>query len=265
MGRSFSRLVPAFFAVALIGPLVNPFPTYARTRVRASAAAKNSSGVVAGTAVQPFLPLGIAAEPNVPAQTIVAAVKAKWINVYDTPGATKARWVLNNATNFSGRHVFVVLANQGDWMKVEVPVRPNGTTGYVRTADVNLATHDFAIVVSLTGRRLTLYKGGQVVLQEKVGIGMNATPTPVGAFFLRELARTSNPGGAYGPYAFGLSAYSNVLQKFGRGDGQIGLHGTNQPGLLGTQVSHGCIRISNATITRLARTLPQGVPIDIRP
>lgn len=259
------RLVPAPLVVGLMLATYSPSPALARARARTIVPATKSSGVVAGTAVQPLVPLGIAPEPNVPAQTIVASVKAKSINVYDAPGAPKARWVLNNATNFSGRHVFVVLANQGDWMKVAVPVRPNGTTGFVRTADVNLATHDFAIVVSLNNRRLTLYKGGQAVLQEKVGIGKSATPTPVGAFFLRELARTSNPGGAYGPYAFGLSAYSNVLQTFGRGDGQIGLHGTNRPGQLGTSVSHGCIRISNATITRLARTLPQGVPIDIRP
>jgi lipoprotein-anchoring transpeptidase ErfK/SrfK len=69
--------------------------------------------------------------------------------------------------------------------------------------------------------------------------------------------------GAYGPYAFGLSAHSNVLYSFGGGPGQIGLHGTNNPASLGTNASHGCIRISNAGITKLARLLPLGTPVTI--
>jgi lipoprotein-anchoring transpeptidase ErfK/SrfK len=96
-----------------------------------------------------------------------------------------------------------------------------------------------------------------------VAVGSPKYPTPLGSFYMRELARPRNPKGAYGPWAFGLSAYSNVLQTFGRGDGQIGIHGTNQPDLLGQSVSHGCIRMRNATITKLAQMLPQGVPVEI--
>ena len=80
---------------------------------------------------------------------------------------------------------------------------------------------------------------------------------------LHELLQQANPSGAYGPYAFGLSAYSNVLYSFGGGPGQIGLQGTNEPGALGTNVSHGCIRISNSGISRLARILPLGTPVQI--
>jgi lipoprotein-anchoring transpeptidase ErfK/SrfK len=60
-----------------------------------------------------------------------------------------------------------------------------------------------------------------------------------------------------------LSAYSDVLYSFGGGPGQIGLHGTNEPSALGTNVSHGCIRISNVAITQLARILPLGTPVQI--
>ena len=198
-----------------------------------------------------------------PIVTIIAAAKAALTPVYDKAGAVKPIATLNNRTNFSGRHVFLVLATEGDWYKVELPMRPNGRTGYVKAADVVLYQHDFAIHVSLSAHAMVVYKAGKEIMRETVAVGSAKYPTPTGSFYLRELARPSNPKGAYGPYAFGLSAYSNVLQSFGRGDGQIGVHGTNTPAQLGQSVSHGCIRVRNAAITLLAKTLPQGVPIEI--
>src|SRR4051812_11679181 len=97
----------------------------------------------------------------------------------------------------------------------------------------------------------------------KVGLGTSTTPTPGGVFFTEELLRPTDPGGAYGPYAYGLSGYSRVLNEFMGGDGQLGIHGTNDPSSLGRSVSHGCIRVSNATITTLAKMLPIGVPVQI--
>lgn len=199
---------------------------------------------------------------TIPSITVVAAAKFASTNVYDRIGA-KPITSLNNRTNFSGRHVFLVLEQQGDWFKVELPMRPNGRVGYVRAGDVTLYQHDYSMVVSLGAHTLTLYKAGQEVLHETVAVGSTKYPTPTGSFFLRELARPRNPKGAYGPWAFGLSAYSNVLQTFGRGDGQIGIHGTNEPAKLGQSVSHGCIRMRNEAITKLAQTLPQGVPLQI--
>ena len=91
--------------------------------------------------------------------------------------------------------------------------------------------------------------------------GPSVLPTPTGTYFIVELLKQPNPHGVYGPYAFGLSAFSNVLTSFGGGPGQIGLHGTDDPSRLGTNVSHGCIRISNVGITKLARLLPLGTPV----
>ncbi len=202
---------------------------------------------------------------KVAAVTIVASAKAAITPVYDSATSVKPFVSFNNRTNFSGRHVFVVLGQQGDSFKVLLPMRPNGITGFVKAKDVNLYQHDYAAVVSLSAKTLTLYKGGKEVLQDVVAVGSAKYPTPTGSFFMRELARPRNPAGSYGPWAFGLSGYSNVLQKFGRGDGQIGIHGTNLPKQLGQNVSHGCIRMSNATITKLAKLLPQGVPVEIVP
>ncbi|HEV7148765.1 MAG TPA: L,D-transpeptidase, partial [Pedococcus sp.] len=91
--------------------------------------------------------------------------------------------------------------------------------------------------------------------------GTGGTPTPVGSFFLTELLAPTNPG--YGPYAYGLSAFSDVLTSFGGGPGQIGLHGTSEAGSIGHSSSHGCIRLSNADITTLAKILPLGTPVNI--
>ncbi len=201
----------------------------------------------------------------VPTKTMVAAALSRFVNVYDSPTAKKPSVKMDNRKNFSGRNVFLVIG-KGDpgWLKVLVPARPNGRTGWVKTSEVGVFEHDWAIVVSKSTFTLTVYKAGKVVQTEKVAVGQNKWPTPVGMFFIRELARPANPKGSYGAYAFGLSAYSNVLTQFGRGDGQIGIHGTNQPQALGTQASHGCVRVANEGITKMAKSLPQGVPVDIR-
>jgi lipoprotein-anchoring transpeptidase ErfK/SrfK len=201
----------------------------------------------------------------VPAKTMVAAALTRFVNVYDSPTAKKPSVKMDNRKNFSGRHVFLVVG-KGDpgWLKVLVAARPNGRTGWVKTSEVGVFEHEWAIVVSKSTFTLTVYKAGVIVQTEKIAVGQNKWPTPTGMFFIRELARPANPKGSYGAYAFGLSAYSNVLTQFGRGDGQIGIHGTNAPAALGTQASHGCIRVSNDGITKMAKTLPQGVPVDIR-
>jgi hypothetical protein len=234
----------------------------AKKPVTPAATVPNLAATASATpAVAPVVaPPGMGAPAPV---TVVAAAKNATTPIYDTATGAKPFTVLNNKTNFSGRHVFVVQAKEGESYRVYLPMRPNGRLGYVRAADVSLYQHDYAVIVSLSKKTLTLYKAGAVQMTESVGVGKSQWPTPTGSFYMRELARPRNPRGSYGPWAFGLSAYSTVFQKFGRGDGQIGIHGTNEPKLLGTQVSHGCIRMRNEAITKLAQTLPQGVPVEI--
>jgi lipoprotein-anchoring transpeptidase ErfK/SrfK len=150
-------------------------------------------------------------------------------------------------------------------MKVLLPVRPNGTEGWIRESDVMLSKHAFRIRVELAAHRITVLNRDQVILQEPIGVGTAAHPTPGGEYYTTDLLKQPDPRGPYGPYAYGLSGYSPVLTEFGGGDGQLGIHGTNDPASLGTDVSHGCIRISNAGITRLAGVLPLGVPVEVDP
>jgi lipoprotein-anchoring transpeptidase ErfK/SrfK len=86
---------------------------------------------------------------------------------------------------------------------------------------------------------------------------------PHRAFFLADRLKPANPCGAYGPYAFGLSGFSDVLTNINGGNGIIDLHGTDEPARVGTDVSHGCIRLPNADITELAGQPPVGTPVTI--
>lgn len=157
--------------------------------------------------------------------------------------------------------VFHVVQEEGDWIEVQLPIRPNGSTGWVRASDVTLNSLSYELSASIDDRTLTLTKDGDKVQTFDVAIGTGDTPTPTGDFYLTELLIPTNEG--YGPYAFGLSAYSDVLNSFGGGPGQIGLHGTPHADSIGQAASHGCIRLHNDDITTLAGILPLGTPITI--
>jgi lipoprotein-anchoring transpeptidase ErfK/SrfK len=161
--------------------------------------------------------------------------------------------------------VFLVLARRADgWLKVALPVRPNQASGWVRASAVRLARDPYRVEIQLARHRLIVREHDRVVLRAPIGVGRAVSPTPTGRYFLADLLRPPDPNGFYGPYAFGLSAYSPVYTSFAGGDGQIGIHGTNDPGALGSDVSHGCIRVRNAVVARLARQLPLGTPVRIR-
>lgn len=95
-----------------------------------------------------------------------------------------------------------------------------------------------------------------------MAVGSVDDPTPSGRFYVTDRVRPPDPGGSYGAFALGLSAHSPTLSEFGSGDGQIGIHGTNEPGSIGQAVSHGCIRVPADVVPLLAR-IPLGTPVMI--
>ncbi len=149
-----------------------------------------------------------------------------------------------------------------EWIEVFLPVQPNGTTGFIKRADVTLTNNPYRIEIDREAFNLRVFNQDALWMETEVAIGTGDTPTPVGDFYLLELLAPPNPEGDYGPFAFGLSGFSEVLESFGGADTAIiGLHGTNDPSSLGTNVSHGCIRLANDVITELAQTLPLGTPV----
>jgi lipoprotein-anchoring transpeptidase ErfK/SrfK len=151
------------------------------------------------------------------------------------------------------------------WLKVLLPRRPNGSTGWVRGDQVRIRPVSHAVEVDLSSRTASLLRDHRKIRTWRVGIGTAATPTPTGRFYVTVKLRPPQiSAAAYGAWALGLSGYSEVHQSFGTGDGQIALHGTYKPWLLGQPVSNGCVRMDNAMITLLAETLPLGAPVTIK-
>jgi len=151
------------------------------------------------------------------------------------------------------------------WLEVLLPRRPNGSSGWIRNDQVKIRPLSHAVEIDLSSRTGSLLRDHRKVSSWRVGIGTAGTPTPTGRFYVTVKLRPPQiSAAAYGAWALGLSGYSEVHQSFGTGDGQIALHGTYKPWLLGRPVSNGCVRMDNETVTMLAETLPLGTPVTIR-
>jgi lipoprotein-anchoring transpeptidase ErfK/SrfK len=149
------------------------------------------------------------------------------------------------------------------WLHVRLPGRPNGRTGWIIKRATLHAVTSWHIVVRTSSRRILVYRRSRRVRVFKAIVGKPSTPTPRGQFFVEESVRLSRHSvGA--PFALALSARSNVLQEFAGGPGQIALHGReNIGGVLGTAVSHGCVRLADRAIRWLSRRIGPGVPVTI--
>jgi lipoprotein-anchoring transpeptidase ErfK/SrfK len=198
-----------------------------------------------------------------PGESIVATAVTHSVPIYRSPSASRPFRRLSNPTSVGAPLVFLVKSRARGWERVYLPVRPDGATGWIKDRDVSLAWNPYSLEAQLTSHRLTLRKNGRVVARYPAAVGRSVLPTPTGRYYLVELLKQPDPHGAYGPYAFGTSAFSKVLYHFGGGPGQIGIHGTDETGSIGNSVSHGCIRLRNRDIVRLAHELPLGTPITI--
>ena len=151
------------------------------------------------------------------------------------------------------------------WVRVRLPILPNNITGWVPRGALG-AYHlvSTRLIIDLERLTATLYRRGEPVFHAPIGVGQPQWPTPKGQFYIR--AKLSGYGGAgsfYGPLAFLTSATSPTLTDW-PGGGMVGVHGTSLPGLIPGKISHGCVRMKNADILKLAKLMPVGTPITIR-
>ena len=197
---------------------------------------------------------------------------SRWAHPYQRaiirkrPAADAARVTrLRHRTEDGLSEVYLVLRSRVDadgmtWLQLRVPMRPNGTTGWVpRDAMSGLEVVRTHLIVNRRSLRATLHDRGRRVWSARVGVGKAGTPTPPGKFWIRE--RLRGDGKVYGTWALGTGAYS-VLSDW-PGGGVIGIHGTNQPGLIPGRPSSGCIRLRNRKINQLVRLAPIGTPVEI--
>jgi L,D-transpeptidase catalytic domain len=149
------------------------------------------------------------------------------------------------------------------WVRVRLPSGARASSGWLeRHALSGYGFVDTRLIVDRARLRATLLRNGHPVLSTVVGVGRPSSPTPAGEFYVRNrLTRYRSP--AYGPIAFGTSARSSLVSDWPAG-GFVGIHGTDRPHLLPGRVSHGCIRMPNAAIRRLAEVMPIGTPLTVR-
>ena len=100
------------------------------------------------------------------------------------------------------------------WLRVELPSKPNGSTGWVLASQTKVYPVNSRIVVDLSSRRVRLYRWGRLTLNARVAVGAPDTPTPVGRFYIDERIVLDTPNGPFGVAAFGISAHSDALQHW---------------------------------------------------
>jgi lipoprotein-anchoring transpeptidase ErfK/SrfK len=183
--------------------------------------------------------------------------------VFAAPGAAAPVQTLPARSEFGSPLVLVVVDEADGWLEVQLPTRPNESTGWIRADGVELRQVDLAVRIDLAERRLRVTDGDVVVVDTPVAVGAPGTPTPTGTFFVVDKLATGDEAGPYGPFALGLSAHSEVLTEFAGGDGQVGIHGTNDPSSIGRDVSNGCIRVPNEVTVLLEDLLPLGTPVTV--
>jgi lipoprotein-anchoring transpeptidase ErfK/SrfK len=233
---------------------------------RGGGGTKDTAEPVASTTLAP---------PTTAAPTTTTAPKAPFeaahaispeVPLFDSPAAPGPSTSLPNPTVEHVPLAFLVKEHgPPGWLQVQINQRPNEATAWVRESDVTLQPVENRIVVSVSNHQLTVFKGltDQVLFQAPVATGVARTPTPLGHFYIDVVVDLDYKGGAYGAYQLSVAGFSDVLQSFGGGPGQIAIHGTNHPELIGQDVSNGCIRMTNEDITALVPLAPVGTPVEV--
>ncbi|SHL19575.1 L,D-transpeptidase catalytic domain [Pseudonocardia thermophila] len=169
--------------------------------------------------------------------------------VHDAPGGTPLARLPRTMLRDVGDTWVPVIEQQAGWLRVLLPSRPNGSTGWIRAADVTEARTPYLITVHLRSKKLRLEKDGQVVGTWKVGIGKPATPTPAGRTFL--MAAFRDPNQTFSPVILPLGTHSPTLDTFGGGPGTVAIHTWPTADVFGTETSDGCIRVPAEALKKL--------------
>jgi len=266
LARTLVAVAVVLWGAALLGSCTGERPTLAATSTSPSTSTSTTSSTTTspsstsaapGTDPAPLGPESLLGYIATPTGTPVVHAEASEGSPAIEIGPT---------TSAGAPTTFAVVGDPtGDatgWYQVLLPTRPNGSTGWVPAGSVTITKTPFRIFVELGTRNLRVERDGTELLAATVAVGTDENPTPLGASFVTELIDNQEPAGAYGPYAFGLALHSDTLTEFAGGPGQVGIHGTNQPALIGQAVSHGCVRLRNDDIEALVGLgLPLGAPV----
>jgi lipoprotein-anchoring transpeptidase ErfK/SrfK len=229
-------------------------------------ARRAACGLLAGLALAAW-PAGARAdlEPNLARVLVPTPARS-------APGSGPVLMRVRPVAPLSGRATVlrVVRERRSDgrrFVKVLLPMRPNGTAGWVRADRVRLGRTPYAVTIDRSARMLTVRRDGRVVRRERIVVGAPGSPTPRGEFAISEEIRRASPHEFTGAWILPLTAFSGTYRQFAGGPGRVAIHGRGGASLrdpLGTAASHGCVRVTNRAVRWMARRLSPGVPVRIR-
>ncbi len=207
--------------------------------------------------------------PN-PYETLTAIARSSLTSLvaYDAPNGelVELPFQVPNPHQFGGPLTMMVTEGDRDdaWVKVQLPIRPNGTEAWIPTSDYRIRSTVAHAEVNLTTTSVKVFDNGKLLTESQVAIGAPNTPTPLGTFFIA--AKRRNPAAQLhlGTWALVLSGYSETLETFSGGLPVIAIHGSNDPAReLGRAISNGCVRVPNDVVQFLAEHMPLGAPVII--
>ncbi|MHB8492501.1 MAG: L,D-transpeptidase [Solirubrobacteraceae bacterium] len=151
----------------------------------------------------------------------------------------------------------------GTWVRLRMPGRPNGRTGWVRRTALGPfhQTH-WQLVVNRRAERLFAFQDGILRYSAPVGVGKPSTPTPAGRFWIRDKFPILERSSGYWPDAFATADYSTLSEW--PGGGVVGIHGPyGEPGAIPGDPSHGCIRMHTGDVAWLYSHIPVGAALRV--
>lgn len=258
-GRRAARAATA--ALVVLALAIAGIGGFAATHHRRTVAAVTVTRTTTARSVPLPRPTRAAGAP--PDATAVVAQVAS-LAVYASPGGSAGRR-LANPTDLGSPLVLLVTGAEPGWWEVSLPIRPNGSRGWVRAVDVALRAVPYQLTVAQHTHTVVLWKDGVRVRAFPIAIGAPSTPSPDGLFSINEIIDNRSGDQAYGPWVMGLSGFSNVYTTFGGGDAAVALHGTDEDASVGTSASHGCFRMHDADATTLAHLVTLGTPVYVTP
>jgi lipoprotein-anchoring transpeptidase ErfK/SrfK len=195
---------------------------------------------------------------------LVADATGPGVPLFKEPGVpVPSGRVMENPT-WEGLHLtFLVRERTAEWLHVQLMSRPNSALAWIRRSDVTLRRVQHHILIEREARRLTVFAGDEQVFQASVATGKASSPTPLGTFFVDGVVRLSPPHKSYGTGQLSFTGFSEVYESFGGGVGQVAMHGTQNPALIGTPASNGCVRMTNEDIDLVTTMAPTGTPVEV--
>jgi hypothetical protein len=275
MSRSLVTICSAILIAILVGCSELPTPTaslapaepLAFVSPTTSEADRASYRLAPSEPIVPPTPIVAPATPEsiplVETRFAVVPERLASIDVWSTPSSGVAPLItFDRHDEFDQVRVFRILADRGSFYEVQVPMRPNGSIGYVLRDEVEVRTTDQRILIDLSDRSVIVWNAEEVVFGATGTVGAPSTPTPTGSFYVRNVFAW-NADSVYGPYVIPLSAYSEAIDQINGGDAVVAIHGTVRPDLVGAAASLGCIRLENDVLRELAAIVEPGAPVEI--